>query len=57
MANNVDPGSTLFAYGILSDALVFEFLGHYRKSKQMKTTSWSTAGQVKEVVSGTYLLG
>ena len=39
MANSVDPdqtapegavwsGSTLFAYVILSDALVFEFLGH-----------------------------
>ena len=34
MPNSVDPdqtapsGSTLFAYVILSDALVFEFLGH-----------------------------
>ena len=36
MANSVDPdqtapsgaGSTLFVYVILSDALVFEFLGH-----------------------------
>ena len=39
MANSVDPdqtapsgavwsGSTMFAYVILSDALVFEFLGH-----------------------------
>ena len=39
MANSVDPdqtapsgavwsGSTLFAYVILSDALVFKFLGH-----------------------------
>ena len=44
MANSVDPdqtapsgavwsGSTLFAYVILSDALVFEFLGHLQYSK------------------------
>ena len=28
MANSVDPVSTLFVYVILSDALVFKFLGY-----------------------------
>ena len=50
MANNVDPdqtapsgavwsGSTLFAYVIMSDALVFEFLGYlpyYAKKFKIK---------------------
>ena len=46
MANSVDPdqtapdgavwsGSTLFVYVILSDALVFEFLGHLPYSKYL----------------------
>ena len=57
MVNTVDPdqtapsgavwsGSTLFAYVILSDALVFEFLGHLPYQKSRKSNSWFASSKI-----------